>query len=85
MGAVVVTELLDGSIRSRHQLSGVVASHLVVAIPYMNTHTDIVRARWRKFLVWLTALAIFVTLAALAVAIVFHLPIDLSWLADGRQ
>jgi hypothetical protein len=81
----VVTELLDGSIRSRHQLSGVVASHLVVSIPYMNTHTDIVRARWRKFLVWLTALVIFATLAALAVAIVFHLPIDLSWLADGRQ
>jgi uncharacterized protein involved in exopolysaccharide biosynthesis len=85
IGAVVVTELLDGSIRSRHQLSGVVASHLVVAIPYMNTHTDIVRARWRKILVWLTALAIFATLAALAVAIIFHLPIDLSWLADGRQ
>jgi uncharacterized protein involved in exopolysaccharide biosynthesis len=85
IGAVVVTELLDGSIRSRHQLSGVVANHLVVAIPYMNTHADIVRARWRKFLVWLTALAIFATLAALAVAIVFHLPIDLSWLADGRQ
>jgi uncharacterized protein involved in exopolysaccharide biosynthesis len=85
-GIAVATELLDGSIRSRHQLSGVVDSQLVVAIPYLSTRADIVRARWRQILIWLTVLTIFVTLSVLAAVIIFQLPIDFSWLETvGRN
>ena len=79
IGTVIATELFDGSIRSRHQLSGVVDSHLVVSIPYMTTHADIIRARWRNIFIALTVAIILAALGALATAIVFHLPVDFSW------
>jgi uncharacterized protein involved in exopolysaccharide biosynthesis len=79
IGAVVATELLDGSIRSRHELSGVVDSHLIISIPYMATRADIIRAKWRIIFVVLTVVIILAALGGLAAAIVFHLPVDFSW------
>jgi uncharacterized protein involved in exopolysaccharide biosynthesis len=76
IGAVIARELLDGSIRNRDQLSGVIDSNLVVLIPYMTTTSDIVRARWRKTFLVLTVITIFVAWGALAVVLVFHLPVD---------
>jgi uncharacterized protein involved in exopolysaccharide biosynthesis len=80
MGAVIAAELFDGSIRGRHQLSGVVASHLIVSIPYIATRADIVRSRLR---VLFGVVAVVILLAAwcgLAAAIVLNLPVDFSLL-----
>jgi uncharacterized protein involved in exopolysaccharide biosynthesis len=79
IGAALVSEFLDGSIRSRHQLFGVVDSQLVVAIPYVSTHADVVSARWRKILIGLTLVTILATLSGLAAVIVFHVPLDFFW------
>jgi uncharacterized protein involved in exopolysaccharide biosynthesis len=80
IGTVIATELLDGSIRSRHQLSGVVDSYLVVSIPYMASHSDILRARWRRIFVAVTVIIILAALGGLAAAIVFGVPVDFSLL-----
>jgi uncharacterized protein involved in exopolysaccharide biosynthesis len=79
IGAVIATEWLDGSIRSRQDLAGVVDSHLIVSIPYMITRSDIVRARLRKMFVALAVLTILVAWSGLVAAIVFHLPVDFPW------
>ena len=79
IGAVFAAELFDGSIRGRHQLSGVVASHLIVSIPYITTRADIIRARLRVIFGAVSVVILLVVLGGLAAAIVFHLPIDLSW------
>jgi uncharacterized protein involved in exopolysaccharide biosynthesis len=79
IGAVMATELLDGSIRSRHQLSGVVDSHLVVLIPYITTPSDVIRARLRKAIVALVVVTMLTIWSGLMAAIVFHVPIDFSW------
>ena len=78
IGTVILTELLNGSIRSRHQLSGVVDSHLLVSIPYLTVPSDIVRAKFRKILIALTISIILAAWGALATAVVFHLPVDFS-------
>lgn len=83
VGTAITAELLDGSIRNRYQLSGVVDTHLVVAIPYLSTRTDIVRARWRKILIGLTVVTIFAILGTLAATMLLHLPIDSLWLEAG--
>jgi uncharacterized protein involved in exopolysaccharide biosynthesis len=80
IGAVVGTEMSDGSIRARHQLSGVVDSHLIVSVPYIATRADIIRARWRIVLVALTVVTLLAVLGGLAAAIVFGLPVDFAWL-----
>jgi uncharacterized protein involved in exopolysaccharide biosynthesis len=79
IGTAILTELLDGSIRSRHQLSGVIDSHLLVSIPYLTGPSDIIRARLRKILIALTVAIILAAWGALATAVVFHLPVDFSW------
>ncbi len=79
MATVVAAELLDGTIRGRHQLLGVVASNLIVSIPYFATHRDTVRARWRVIFVSLTVIILLAALGGLAAAIVLGLPVDLSW------
>jgi hypothetical protein len=79
IGTVMGVEQFDGSIRSRHQLSGVVDSHLVVSIPHLVTHSDIIRARWRKIFVTLVLVVIFAALGGLAAAIVSNFPIDFPW------
>ena len=77
VGAVMAREMLDGSIRNRDQLSGLVNSELVVLIPYMTTRSDLVRARLRKAFIVLTVGVIFIAWGGLASAILFHLPVDL--------
>jgi uncharacterized protein involved in exopolysaccharide biosynthesis len=84
VGAVVATELFDGSIRSREQLLGVVDSHLVVSIPYMATPSDLVRARLRIIFVSLLLVVVLASLGGLAAAIVFHLPVDFSWFDNAK-
>ena len=78
IGAVIAAELFDGSIRSRHQLSGVVASHLIVTVPYMTTRADITRARLRVIFGAVSVVLLLAVLGGLATAAVLHLPIDLS-------
>jgi uncharacterized protein involved in exopolysaccharide biosynthesis len=79
IGTVIAVEKFDGTIRGRHQLSGVVDSQLLVFIPYMTTRSDIIQARWRIIFVTLTLVVILTALGGLAVAIVFNFPLDFSW------
>ncbi len=80
IGSVVAAELFDGSIRGRHQLLGVVDSHLIVSIPYITTRADIIRARWKVIFSAVSVVILLTVLGGLAAAIVFHLPIDFSLL-----
>jgi uncharacterized protein involved in exopolysaccharide biosynthesis len=79
MGAVVAAEFLNGSIRGRHQLAGVVASPLIVSVPYIATRADVVRTRLRIIFGVLCIVVILLAWGGLVTAILLHLPIDLSW------
>jgi protein tyrosine kinase modulator len=78
VGAVMAAELFNGSIRGRHQLSGVVASHLITSVPYITTRGDIVRARLRVILGAVSVVILMAAMGGLAAAIVFHLPVDFT-------
>jgi len=78
IGTVIAIELLDGTIRSRHQLTGVVARHLIVTVPYMTTRADITRARLKIIFGGVSVVLLVAVLGGLATAAVLHLPIDLS-------
>jgi uncharacterized protein involved in exopolysaccharide biosynthesis len=80
VGTAFAAELLDGTIRSRLQLSGVVDNNLLVTLPYMSTRSDAVRVGLRKIFVALTIALILTALGGLAAAIIFHVPLDFSWL-----
>jgi protein tyrosine kinase modulator len=80
IGSVVAAELLNGSIRSRHQLSGVVASHLIVSIPYITTRADILRARLRVISGVFSVVVLVAVLGGLATTIVLGLPLEFSML-----
>jgi uncharacterized protein involved in exopolysaccharide biosynthesis len=75
LGLAIGPDLLNGPIRSRHQLIGVVASDLVVCIPYVATHADIIRSRLRSLFIVASVITILIAWGALAAAIVFHLPV----------
>lgn len=79
VGTVVAAELSDGSIRGSHQLLGVVASPLIVTIPYIAIREDVVRARWRVILGAVSVAILLVVLGGLATAVFLYLPVDLSW------
>lgn len=81
LGAIAAAELLNGSIRSRHQLSGIVANHLIVSIPYIATRADIVRGRLRTLSIVFSVIVLFAVLGGLATSIVLGLPLDLSLLS----
>lgn len=81
MGTVLAAELLDGSIRGRHQLVGVIPNPLIVSIPYIQTRTDIVRARWRLAFGSVSLVLLLAVLGGLAATIVLGLPVDFSSLA----
>ena len=83
MGIAVAPEFLKGAIYSRHQLSGLVDSHLVVSIPYITSQSDIVRARLKRLLVVFILVAILAAWAALAAAIVFQWPVDVASISKG--
>jgi protein tyrosine kinase modulator len=78
IGTVLATELLDGSIRGRHQLSGVVAGPLIVSIPYIQTRADILRDRWRLIFGTVSLVLLLAVLGGLAATIVLGLPVDFS-------
>lgn len=70
-------ELLNGSIRSRDQLAGVVDSSLIVCIPYITTQADTIRTRLKILFAIVGVLAILTALCCLVAAIVLHWQIDL--------
>ena len=76
--AAIGPELLNKRIRSRRQLAGVVASPLVVCIPYITTRSDIIRTRLRVVLGTISIVLLLATWGALGAAIVLHLPVDFS-------
>lgn len=84
LGAAIGPELLNGSIRSRDQLNSVIASHLIVSIPYITTRADIVRGRLKMLFGVIGVLAILTAWGGLATAIVLHLPVDSSLFDKGR-
>jgi uncharacterized protein involved in exopolysaccharide biosynthesis len=83
MGTVLATELLDGSIRGRHQLLGVVAGPLIVSIPYIQTRADILRDRWRLIFGIVSLVLLLAVLGGLAATIVLGLPADFSSLGKA--
>ena len=83
-GAVIARELFDSSIRNRHQLSGLVDSHLVVAVPYIFTRSDTIRSRLRLASIGLIVAIILVAWGALASAILFDWPIGVAWSESQR-
>ena len=85
MGSVVAAELLNGSIRGRHQLSGVVASNLIVSIPYIATRADTIRARFRVVTGALGVVILLAIFGGLATVIVLGLPLDFSLLEKAES
>ena len=81
VGCVLAAEFLDGSIRGRHQLAGIVASPLIVSIPFIETPADRVRARLRVMFGIASVVVLLVVLCGLAAAIVLKIPLD-SVLSD---
>jgi capsule polysaccharide export protein KpsE/RkpR len=83
VGAVLAAELLNGSIRHRQQLSGVVTSSLIVSIPYIETSGDILRRRSRAVIAAVSVVILLAILGGLMVAIVLGLPVDFSSLRSA--
>ena len=77
IGAAIGPQLLNAPLRSRQELAGMVASSLIVSIPYIATRGDILRTRLRILLGVMSVLVLLAIWAGLAAAIVYHLPIDL--------
>ncbi len=69
VGTVFAAELFNGSIRSRQQLSGVVASQLIVSIPYIETRADVIRRRSRGIFAVVSVVILLAVLGGLAAAI----------------
>jgi uncharacterized protein involved in exopolysaccharide biosynthesis len=78
IGAAIGPELLNGSIRSRDQLSRVVASSLIVCIPYIATRADIIRTRLKVLFGVIGVVMLLAALGGLAAAIVFHLRVPFA-------
>ena len=78
VGTVVAAELLNGSIRHRQQLAGVVASPLIVTIPYIETRADVVRTRLRGIFAAVSVVILLAALGGLMAAIVLGLPVEFS-------
>jgi protein tyrosine kinase modulator len=82
IGIVVATELLDGSIRGRHQLIGTVASPLIVTIPYITTRADAIRARSKAIFGAFSVVILLAILGGLATAVILNLPLNLTSLGE---
>jgi uncharacterized protein involved in exopolysaccharide biosynthesis len=70
VGAVLAAEAFDKSIRGTHELSGVIDSHLIVTIPYIETRAETLRNRNKKVLL-VAGFAAFV-LAGIAAVLYFR-------------
>ena len=76
-GLAFATESMDTTVRSRNDLMSMVESHLIVAIPFVETKRDRV---WRRVQLARSLLLILVLAAgAVAAAYVFLPPLDLLW------
>ena len=75
-GTVMAAESLDKSIHGAQELTGIVDSRLIVAIPYISTRAETLRKKGRLKL--LLGAIVLLVLGAIAVAIYLGLSIDLS-------
>jgi uncharacterized protein involved in exopolysaccharide biosynthesis len=66
-GAVVLAEMLDGSIRRSSDLAAVIDRHLIVLMPYLQTPNE-TRNKHRRIVLSCTAVLIVLAAAALGVA-----------------
>jgi uncharacterized protein involved in exopolysaccharide biosynthesis len=82
LGIVVAVELFDGSIRSRHQLIGTVASPLIVTIPFITNRADAIRARSKAIFGAVSVVILLAILGGLATAVVLNLPLNLTSLGE---
>ena len=80
VGAVMTAESMDKSIHSTQELTGVIDSSLIVAIPYITTQAETLRRKGRVRL--LLGGVILLALAAIAMALYLGLSIDLSSWVD---
>lgn len=76
IGAALGIDRLDGSIRHRHDLDGVVPTPLIVCIPYITTRTDTIRTRQRVLLGIVGVGLLLAAWGALGTAIVLNYPLD---------
>jgi uncharacterized protein involved in exopolysaccharide biosynthesis len=76
VGAAIGPELLNGRIYRRDQLTGAVASPLIVCIPYIATRSDIIRKRLRVLFGVISVVILLASWGGLAAAIVLNLPVD---------
>ncbi len=80
VGAAMTAESMDKSIHSTQELTGVIDSSLIVAIPYITTQAETLRRKGRVRL--LLGGVILLALAAIAMALYLGLSIDLSSWVD---
>lgn len=80
VGAVMTAESMDKSIHSTQELTGVIDSSLIVAIPYITTQAETLRRKGRVRL--MLGGVILLALAAIAIALYLGLSIDLSSWVD---
>ena len=78
VGTVLAAELFNGSIRTRQQLSGVVASQLIVSIPYIETRADVIRRRSKGIFAVISVVILLAVLGGLVATIFLGLPVDFS-------
>ncbi len=78
VGAMMAAEYLDGSIRGRHQLAGVVPHALIVSIPFMPTAADRIRAKLRLFFATFSVLVVVLLLGGLVAVNLLKIPLDPS-------
>jgi len=84
LGTAIGPQLLSGSIRSRDQLSSLIAAPLIVCIPYVTTRADVIRRRLKILFSVIGVLLILLAWGGLATVIVLHLPVDSSLFEKAR-
>ena len=81
IGSVTLAEAFDKSIRSSHELAGVIDSHLIVTIPYVSTKAELLRKKHRMLLLFGALTCVLV--AGLSAAYYLGISVDLTSWADG--
>jgi uncharacterized protein involved in exopolysaccharide biosynthesis len=76
-GVALLAEVLNKAIRSSRELAGVVDSHLVVAIPYISTPSELRQRKRKVILLW--SILAFISLIGIAAALFIGIEIDVSW------
>jgi uncharacterized protein involved in exopolysaccharide biosynthesis len=76
LGAVVLAEMLDKTIRGKHDLAAFLDGNILVSIPYISTYGEVARRRRNIILLW-SALALLL-LAGIGAALYIGIEIDFS-------